>query len=56
VIGDNPHDLEMARSAGAGVAIGVLSGTGTPEALAPLADHVLDSVCDLPAWLDALYG
>ena len=39
VIGDNTHDLEMARSAGAGAALGVLSGTGTLEALAPLADR-----------------
>src|SRR5262245_24752303 len=29
VVGDNPHDLEMARSAGAGLAIGVLSGNST---------------------------
>ena len=56
VIGDNTHDLEMARSAGAGAALGVLSGTGTLEALAPLADRVLDSVCDLPAWLRSRNG
>jgi phosphoglycolate phosphatase len=53
VIGDNPHDLEMARSAGAGTAIGVLSGNSRAEDLAPLADAVLESVCDLPAWLRA---
>jgi phosphoglycolate phosphatase len=52
VIGDNTHDLEMARAAGAGAAIGVLSGTGRAEDLAPLADAVLDSIRDLPAWLD----
>jgi phosphoglycolate phosphatase len=51
VVGDNTHDLHMARSAGAGAAIGVLSGTGKAEDLAPLADHVLDSIADLPAWL-----
>ena len=51
VIGDNRHDLEMARSAGAGAAIGVLSGNGGRADLAPLADAVLDSVRDLPAWL-----
>ena len=51
VIGDNPHDLEMARSAGAGAAIGVLTGNSARHELAPLADAVLDSVCDLPAWL-----
>jgi phosphoglycolate phosphatase len=51
VIGDNPHDLEMARSAGAGAAIGVLTGNSTSAELAPLADAVLDSVCALPEWL-----
>jgi len=53
VIGDNTHDLEMARSAGAGAAIGVLSGTGTAAELAPLADFLLDSIADLPFWLAA---
>lgn len=51
VVGDNAHDLEMARAAGAGLAIGVLSGNGTRESLAPLADVVIESVVDLPAWL-----
>ncbi|MBK8457766.1 MAG: HAD family hydrolase [Phyllobacteriaceae bacterium] len=51
VVGDNAHDLEMARAAGAGLSVGVLSGNGTRENLAPLADVVLDSVGDLPAWL-----
>ena len=53
VIGDNSHDLEMARSAGAGIAIGVLSGNSTADDLTALADVILDSVCDLPAWLKA---
>ena len=51
VVGDNSHDLEMARAAGAGVAVGVLSGTSDHEHLAPLADVVLDSIRDLPDWL-----
>lgn len=51
VVGDNRHDLEMARAGGAGLAIGVLSGTGTHETLSPLADTVLGSVVDLPAFL-----
>ena len=51
VIGDNPHDLEMARSAGAGAALGVLTGNSGREDLAPLADAVLESVCELPDWL-----
>ena len=51
VVGDNRHDLEMARAGGAGLAIAVLSGTGTRQTLEPLADVVLRSVADLPAWL-----
>jgi phosphoglycolate phosphatase len=56
VIGDNAHDLEMARSAGAGAAIGVLSGNSSAADLAPLADVVLDSIRDLPDWLAARPG
>ena len=51
VIGDNPHDIEMARNAGAGAAIGVLTGNSGREELTPLADAVLESVRDLPNWL-----
>ncbi len=51
VIGDNKHDLVMARAAAAGLAVGVLSGTGTRETLEPLADGILESVADLPAFL-----
>jgi phosphoglycolate phosphatase len=51
VVGDNAHDLEMARSAGAGAAIGVLSGNSGMGDLEPFADAVLASVCDLPGWL-----
>jgi phosphoglycolate phosphatase len=51
MVGDNRHDLQMARAGGVGLAVGVLSGTGTRESLGPLADVVLDSVADLPALL-----
>lgn len=51
MVGDNRHDLEMARAGGAGLAIGVLSGTGTRETLAPLADVVLGSIVELPDFL-----
>lgn len=51
IVGDNPHDMEMARNAGAGAAVGVLTGNSLREELTPLADVVLDSVSDLPAWL-----
>lgn len=53
MVGDNRHDLEMARAAGAGLAIGVLSGTGTRQTLAPLADVILDSIAELPGYLGA---
>lgn len=53
MVGDNRHDLEMARAGGCGLAIGVLSGTGTRESLSSIADVVLDSVADLPDFLSA---
>lgn len=52
MVGDNRHDLETGRSAGSGLIVGVLSGTGTRETLAPLADVILDSVADLPGYLE----
>lgn len=52
MVGDNRHDLAMARAGGVGLAIGVLSGTGTRETLSPLADVVLDSIADLPDYLE----
>jgi phosphoglycolate phosphatase len=53
VIGDNAHDLEMARSAGAGAAIGVLSGNSRAADLAPFADAILEGVGELSGWLRA---
>lgn len=53
MVGDNRHDLEMAHAAGAGLAVAVLSGTGTRDSLAPMAHAVLGSVAELPAWLAA---
>ncbi len=51
MVGDNRHDLEMGRAGGVGLNVGVLSGTGTRQTLLPLADVVLNSVADLPAYL-----
>jgi phosphoglycolate phosphatase len=51
VVGDNRHDLEMARSAGAGLAIGVMSGGSAPEDFGSLADAVLASIAELPDFL-----
>jgi phosphoglycolate phosphatase len=50
VVGDNRHDLEMARAAGS-TAIGVCSGTSSAEDLADLADAVLPDIRALPEWL-----
>ncbi|MEO7839597.1 MAG: HAD-IA family hydrolase, partial [Anaerolineales bacterium] len=44
VIGDTVADLQMARSAGAGYVIGVLSGVGSLTNLTPLADILIDTV------------
>ena len=47
MVGDTPADLAMGRSAGAGRVIGVLSGVGRREELAPLADVLLPSIGEL---------
>lgn len=47
VVGDAPADLHMARAAGAGLTIGVLTGVGRRADLEPLADAVIASVEDL---------
>lgn len=56
LIGDSVHDLLAARRAGA-VAIAVLTGpsrlAARPE-IEPHADHVIDSIADLPALLERL--
>ncbi len=47
VVGDSLHDLEMARAAGAGLAIGVLTGASPRETLEPHADHVIGSIAEI---------
>ncbi len=49
VVGDSAADLLMARSAGAGLAVGVLTGVGSRETLGPLADLVLNSIGEIQA-------
>ncbi|MCP5368715.1 MAG: HAD family hydrolase [Hyphomicrobiales bacterium] len=56
VVGDNIHDLEMGRSAGAGLVVGVLSGNGTAADLDSHADHLIGGVGDLADLLDRLEG
>lgn len=47
VVGDTLHDLHMGRAAGAGLVVGVLSGTGTRELLEPHCDQIIDNVLAL---------
>ena len=54
MVGDNSHDMEEARNGGAGLAIAVLSGNAAHGDIAHLADHVIESVADLPALLRSL--
>jgi phosphoglycolate phosphatase len=51
VVGDSLHDLHMARAAGAGLAVGVLTGPATRTDLEDHADVVMGSIAELPAWL-----
>lgn len=51
VVGDNNHDLHMGRNAGAGLKIGVLSGTGSRETLSLHSDMVLTDITELEAIL-----
>ena len=44
VVGDTVADLRMAHIAGAGYAVGVLSGVGSLANLTPLADILIDTV------------
>lgn len=54
MVGDNAHDMHMARNANAGLAVGVLTGTGAEATLSSFADHVVGSIEDLEALLDRL--
>ncbi|MEL7153317.1 MAG: HAD family hydrolase [Pseudomonadota bacterium] len=54
MIGDSVHDLGVVEASGAALAIGVLTGPATHEDLAPLADHVIGSIGDLPELLRSM--
>ncbi|MBY8976573.1 HAD family hydrolase [Rhodobacteraceae bacterium NNCM2] len=51
MVGDSVGDLAMVESAGAGLAVGVLSGPATRLDLTPHADHVIETIGELPALL-----
>lgn len=53
MVGDNPHDMECARNATAGLAVGVLTGNSARDVLEPLADVVLCSIANLPDYFAA---
>lgn len=51
VIGDTVSDLRMARTAGAGLCVGVLSGVSNAKDLAQYADVLIDSVDELHIYI-----
>ncbi len=52
VVGDTARDMTMARAAGTGLAVAVLTGATPREGLAPIADRVIASVFDIESVLD----
>ena len=50
MVGDSTHDLDAGRAAGMRT-IGVLTGPAPASELRPLADLVLASIADIPAWI-----
>ena len=54
VVGDNLHDMDMGRRAGAALLVGVLTGTSAREELVQHADQVLESIAQLEELLDEL--
>ena len=51
VVGDNNHDMHMGRSAGVGMTVAVLTGTGSRQSLAAASDHCLADITELEAVL-----
>ena len=51
VVGDNRHDIEMGRNAGAGLCVGVLTGTSTRDDLESIADVVIEDIGGLASLL-----
>ncbi|WP_112944543.1 MULTISPECIES: HAD family hydrolase [unclassified Rhizobium] len=54
VVGDNNHDLHMGRNAHVGLAVAVLTGTGSRESLAAASDHCLNDITELEGLLPNL--
>ena len=53
VVGDALNDMKFAHNGGA-IAVGVLSGVSSRAQLRPEADHIIDSVANLPALIQQL--
>ena len=55
MVGDTTHDIIMAKNAGAGMVVGVLSGSGEAQQLRSCgADHILADVSEIPNLLAQL--
>lgn len=54
VVGDTTADLKMARAAGAGLVVGVLSGVSASSDLIHYADVLIESVDELHIYVEAL--
>ena len=54
VVGDTTADLKMARAAGAGLVVGVLSGVSSSSDLIHYADVLIESVDELHAYVESL--
>ncbi len=53
MVGDNIHDLEEAKIGGAGLGIGVLTGNAKRHHIEHAADHVFESIGELPRFFGA---
>lgn len=56
MVGDNTHDMAMALAGGAGLKVGVLTGTGTRASLEACCDVCIDSIALLEELLTARNG
>lgn len=56
VVGDSQHDMAMAKAAGAGLAVAVLSGVAGHDHLIDSADEVIHGAADLEKLLHRLAG
>jgi phosphoglycolate phosphatase-like HAD superfamily hydrolase len=54
VVGDTTADLKMARAAGVGLVVGVLSGVSVSNDLIHHADVLIESVDELHAYVEVL--